>query len=149
MIRIKWKEALSERDMTLNELSDITGISPKTLSLFQNKKTESVHYKTIDKICTKLNLNIQDIIEIVSQEEQVEVDKLEVFILQSDDNDPHDILKVPFKQVLSFRKLDNKYEYRIELKNGNVITKSFIKQPSNINQNIFYDYRKNVESYYA
>lgn len=149
MIKIKLKELLKERNMTLNELSQITGISAKTLSLFQNQKTESVHYKTLEKICITLNIKIQDIIEVVSEEEQVEVDKLEVFISLSDDNGPHDILKVPFKQILSCRKLDNKYEYRIELKNGNVVTKTFIKPPTTINQNIIYDYRKNVKSYYA
>ncbi|MBC9875540.1 helix-turn-helix domain-containing protein [Macrococcoides bohemicum] len=149
MIRIKLKEVLSERDMTLNDLSDITGISPKTLSLFQNQKTESVHYKTIDKICTKLNINVQDIIEVVIQEEKVEVDALEVFMSESNNVDPHDILKVLFKQIISVRMFNNKYEYCIELKNGNIITKSYNNQLSSLKQNIFYDYRKNVEDYYA
>lgn len=62
MVEIRLKEILKERNMSLLELSEMTNISSTTLSQFQNKKTESVHYNTLSKIASALNVPIGDII---------------------------------------------------------------------------------------
>lgn len=64
MIKVKLKDLLKERNMTLNELSKLTNINPKTLSFFQNQKTESVHYGTLEKISRALNVDLHEIIEL-------------------------------------------------------------------------------------
>ncbi|MFC6293581.1 hypothetical protein BHU61_10640 [Macrococcus epidermidis] len=64
MIKVKLKELLKQRNMTLNELSKLTNINPKTLSFFQNQKTESVHYGTLEKISRALDAKLHEIIEL-------------------------------------------------------------------------------------
>ncbi|TDL98523.1 XRE family transcriptional regulator [Macrococcus brunensis] len=101
MIKVKLKEILKERNMTLNELSQITGISAKTLSLFQNKKTESVHYKTLEKIAIALNIEIGDII----------VNKEKSFLLNLKTENIKDYEYKATLKIQCVEEFQNEYEY--------------------------------------
>lgn len=62
MIKINLKEILKERKMTLKQLSDLSGVSSNTLSALQNQKNDSIHFPTLDKITSALNINVEDLI---------------------------------------------------------------------------------------
>lgn len=49
--------------MSLKELSKLTGISSNTLSGIQNEKKESIHFPTLDKITTALDIQVDDLIK--------------------------------------------------------------------------------------
>ena len=55
---------LIERDMRKIEFRDLVGISNTTLAKLG--KNEPVSLEIIDKICTKLDCGIQDVVEIVN-----------------------------------------------------------------------------------
>ncbi|WP_414045100.1 helix-turn-helix domain-containing protein [Macrococcus equi] len=74
MIEVKLRDILKEKNMSLVELSELTGINTKTLSQFQNKKTESAHYNTISKIATALNISIGDLLENIKEKYAVSIE---------------------------------------------------------------------------
>jgi len=63
MIRVYLRDLLKERNMTLKELSYLTGISSNTLSSIQNEKKESIHFPTLDKITRALDIQVGDLIK--------------------------------------------------------------------------------------
>lgn len=62
LIKVNLKKILKARNMTLSDLSKITGITMKTLSAFQNQKVESVQFNTIDQVTYALNISVEDLI---------------------------------------------------------------------------------------
>lgn len=66
IIKVNLKELLKERNMTLSDLSKITGITMKTLSAFQNQKVESVQFNTIEKVTYALDIAVEDLITKVT-----------------------------------------------------------------------------------
>lgn len=62
LIKVNLKELLKEQNMTLSDLSKITGITMKTLSAFQNQKVESVQFNTIDQVTYALDVSVEDLI---------------------------------------------------------------------------------------
>ena len=65
MIKINLLKILKERGMTQLQLSEITGIRPSTICDICNNNCMFLKIENIDKICNKLNCNIEDFIEIV------------------------------------------------------------------------------------
>lgn len=74
MIRVNLKRILKERKITLKELSNEIGISTNALSSFQNQKTESVYYPTIEAITSYLNIEVGDLIEKIDEYYELVVD---------------------------------------------------------------------------
>ena len=60
-----WK-LLIDKDMTAVELRQRTGIAPNTMTKL--RKDEEVSLSVLVKICTALNVNIGDIMDLVSEE---------------------------------------------------------------------------------
>lgn len=58
-----WK-LLIDKDMTAVELREKTGIAPNTMTKL--RKDEEVSLSVLVKICTALNANIGDIVDLVS-----------------------------------------------------------------------------------
>ena len=52
----------------MKDLQESLGMSPRTTAKF--RKGESVSLKTIEKICLKYNLPIEDVIEILPDEDE-------------------------------------------------------------------------------
>lgn len=72
MIKIKLKELLEEKGKTMYWLSKQTGVRPNTVSqwvnneeLSEDKKVKSINLEVLDKICTALDCDVEDIIEHV------------------------------------------------------------------------------------
>ena len=60
-----WK-LLIDKDMTAVELREKTGIAPNTITKL--RRNEEVSMSVLVKICTALNANIGDIMDMISQE---------------------------------------------------------------------------------
>lgn len=70
MIKINLLKLLKERGMTQSELSEITGIRPSTICDMCNNNCTFLKLKNIDKICSKLDCELENFIEIVPSEER-------------------------------------------------------------------------------
>ena len=60
-----WK-LLIDKDMTAVELREKTGIAPNTITKL--RRNEEVSMSVLVKICTALNANIGDIMDMIPQE---------------------------------------------------------------------------------
>lgn len=60
-----WK-LLIDKDMTAVELRQKTGIAPNTMTKL--RKDEEVSLSVLVKICTALNVNIGDIMDLIPEE---------------------------------------------------------------------------------
>lgn len=74
MIKVNLKRILKERKISLANLSKATGISTNALSSFQNQKTESVYYPTVEAITNELDISVGDLIENISEYYEVKVE---------------------------------------------------------------------------
>jgi len=59
-----WK-LLIDRDMKKKDLCDVAGISPASVT--KMGKCGSVTTETLEKICTALNCQVQDIMEVIKE----------------------------------------------------------------------------------
>ena len=62
-----WK-LLIDKDMTAVELREKTGIAPNTMTKL--RRDEEVSMSVLVKICTALNANIGDIMDMIPEEEK-------------------------------------------------------------------------------
>ncbi len=62
-IKINLDVVLNKRGMTLNELSEKTGVSIANLSNLKNNRVVSVRFSTLDKICKSLECQPADILK--------------------------------------------------------------------------------------
>ena len=62
-----WK-LLIDKDMTAVELREKTGIAPNTITKL--RRNEEVSMTVLVKICTALNANIGDIMDMIPEEEK-------------------------------------------------------------------------------
>lgn len=64
MIKIKLKEILEEKQISIYELSKRTRISASNLSKIIKQETQSTRYNHLERICISLELTLNDILEI-------------------------------------------------------------------------------------
>lgn len=74
MIKVNLKKILKERKISLAKLSKATGISTNALSSFQNQKTESVYYPTIEAITKELDISVGELIEQIEEQYEVTIE---------------------------------------------------------------------------
>ncbi|MGG3925698.1 helix-turn-helix transcriptional regulator [Metabacillus fastidiosus] len=72
MIKFKLEDLLNKKGMTMYSLAKATGVRPNTISQWFNnesleddKKVKSISVETLDKICTILECEIEDIIQFI------------------------------------------------------------------------------------
>lgn len=70
-MKIKIKEFIEERDISVNELSKATDIDYATIFRIVNRKSGSIKFSNLDKICAALDCCISDILE--AEVESVEI----------------------------------------------------------------------------
>lgn len=63
MITLKIKEVAKAKGFKMNELSKIVGMSQCNFSLLTTKNREGISFKTLDTLCSTLNVKVQDLIE--------------------------------------------------------------------------------------
>jgi len=54
---------MARRKMSLNELSERTGVSPTNLSILKTGKAKAIRFSTLELICSALNCQPGDILE--------------------------------------------------------------------------------------
>ncbi len=69
MIKCNLRKICFDKDIrSISELQRITGISRPTLyKLFDNKDVNTIKFESIDVICNKLNINLDDLVEHVPE----------------------------------------------------------------------------------
>ncbi len=65
MIIINLDVVMAQRKMSLNELSEKTGISTTNLSILKNNKAKAIRFSTLEEICKALDCQPRDIMEYV------------------------------------------------------------------------------------
>lgn len=63
MIKIKLKEIIEKRNITLTEIHQATGISKNTLSIIANGTSKGIQFDTLDKLLSFLNVGVSELIE--------------------------------------------------------------------------------------
>ncbi|SFE58793.1 helix-turn-helix domain-containing protein [Alteribacillus iranensis] len=69
MIRVKLDVKLAERKMSLNELSEIVGITPANLSVLKNEKGKAIRFSTLNALCQALDCQPGDLLEYIADNE--------------------------------------------------------------------------------
>ena len=63
MIIVNLDVMMATRKMSLNELSEKTGITTTNLSILKNNKAKAIRFSTLEVICKVLNCQPSDILE--------------------------------------------------------------------------------------
>ncbi|UNB46766.1 helix-turn-helix domain-containing protein [Staphylococcus coagulans] len=124
MIQVNLREILREKNITLSELSKMTGITMKTLSAFQNQKVESVQFNTIEQITYALNISVEDLITKVTKNYFIDISfddifnpssRNSVFIIKWYENDKF-IFNTPVNFYFRKVEIDNwiRYEFTLD-----------------------------------
>ncbi|WP_228236264.1 helix-turn-helix domain-containing protein [Allomuricauda sp. M10] len=61
---------MAKRKMSLNELSEIVGLTLSNLSILKTGKAKAIRFSTLEAICKALDCQPGDILEYVSDIEQ-------------------------------------------------------------------------------
>lgn len=67
MIKFNLKQVMKEKNKTLKELSDMTGLSINTLSLLSTGKSKGIQFDTLEKLIKALECNLNDLIIMDSE----------------------------------------------------------------------------------
>ncbi len=63
MIIVNLDVMMAKRKISLNELSERTGITPPNLSILKTNKAKAIRFSTLETICQVLNCQPGDILE--------------------------------------------------------------------------------------
>lgn len=63
MIIVNLDVMMAKRKMSLNELSERTGITTTNLSILKTNKAKAIRFSTLEAICKALNCQPKDILE--------------------------------------------------------------------------------------
>jgi len=64
MILINLNVVMAQKNVSLNELSERTGISTTNLSVLKNNKARAIRFSTLEAICRALECKPGDIVDI-------------------------------------------------------------------------------------
>ena len=67
MIRLKLGHLLLDKEMTLTELSERTGIALNNLSILKTNKARAIRFSTLDAICRGLSCTPGELIEFMPE----------------------------------------------------------------------------------
>lgn len=65
VIIVRLDRVMADRKMSLNELSERTGLSTVNLSKLKNGHVKSIRFTTLNSICTELKCQPRDILEFI------------------------------------------------------------------------------------
>lgn len=69
MIIVNLDVMMAKRKMSLNELSEKTGITTTNLSILKTNKAKAIRFSTLEAICEALNCQPSDILEYKGDED--------------------------------------------------------------------------------
>ena len=67
-INVKLDLLMVMKRMSLNELSERTGITPSNLSILKNNRGRGIRFSTLEQICKALKCQPGDLIEYIESE---------------------------------------------------------------------------------
>jgi putative transcriptional regulator len=67
-INVKLDMQMLIKKMSLNELSERTGIGASNLSIFKNNRGRGIRFSTLEQVCKALKCQPGDIIEYIEEE---------------------------------------------------------------------------------
>mgnify|MGYP002626081019 CR=1 FL=1 len=67
MIKNNLKMILADREISINKLSEMTGLRYATLHAFVKQKVSSINCDVLDKVCETLNLQPSDFIIYIKE----------------------------------------------------------------------------------
>ena len=70
MIIVNLDVMKEKRKMSLNELSEKTGITPANLSILKTNKAKAIRFSTLIEICKALNCQPGDILEYQEEKDE-------------------------------------------------------------------------------
>ena len=70
MIIVNLDVMMARRKMSLNELSEKTGITLANLSILKNNKARAIRFSTLEVICHVLNCQPSDLLEYKEEENE-------------------------------------------------------------------------------
>lgn len=65
MIKVRLKQIIEDKNMSVYALSKKTNISQYNLANLIKGNTTAIKFDTLEKLCTELNVGITDILEII------------------------------------------------------------------------------------
>lgn len=151
-MKIKLKELLEKKGISVYKLSEATGISQNSLGKIINGKTTSIRYDNLERICYVLGIEPNDIFEIEEPDLPLihEISNI-VFRYQAEDKSNSDNL---FNSILSILAKDNsdilkmnsiQQAYYMSNFITNNYPKAFVLQLNNILFNTYDDDESNDE----
>ena len=66
-VAVHLDQLLSDRDMTLTELSEIVGITLANLSILKTGKAKAIRFSTLESICSALDCQPGDLLSFKAQ----------------------------------------------------------------------------------
>lgn len=70
MIKNNIKLILADREISINKLSEMTGIRYATLYTFVKQRVSTINYDVLDKVCEVLNLMPADFITYIPNKDK-------------------------------------------------------------------------------
>ncbi len=70
MIIVNLDVMMAKRKMSLNELSEKTGITTTNLSILKTNKAKAIRFSTLEAICKALECQPSDILEYKGEEDE-------------------------------------------------------------------------------
>ncbi len=70
MIIVNLDVMMAKRQMSLNELSEKTGITTTNLSILKTNKAKAIRFSTLEAICKALKCQPSDILEYKGEEDE-------------------------------------------------------------------------------
>lgn len=70
MIIVNLDVVMAKRKVSLNKLSEITGITPANLSILKTNKAKAIRFSTLEVICKALDCQPRDILEYRGEENE-------------------------------------------------------------------------------
>ena len=66
-VAVHLDQLLSDRDMTLTELSEVVGITLANLSILKTGKAKAIRFSTLESICSALDCQPGDLLSFAAQ----------------------------------------------------------------------------------
>ena len=75
MIKVKLKEVLKDKKLSITDVSNATGIARSTLTPIVNnpEDVKAIKFDTLDKLCTYLDVDLHEVIEFKQNESKNEI----------------------------------------------------------------------------
>lgn len=68
MIKVHLSRIMGEQKLNIADVSKLTGLHRNGLSKLYNEETDGIKFQTLEKLCTKLNCEISDLLEILPED---------------------------------------------------------------------------------